>query len=243
MPHIQVTDTIRQRWGLLDATLGLLTAIAAVTLVGLAISRGVLAQGAGTSTLSYVASWGPLLGAVLLATYARGQRSLRLDFGLRFTWLDILFGLALGFFLRSVTTVIEIVIYGSPAGGAITFGHTIYDVWWVLIAVAAPVLISPLIEELFFRGLLQRAVLKATGRSMAAPSRLPTVIAVAVSSFVFATVHVLQTSGGTETAAVLVSTLVLGIGLGTLAAVTGRLGGAIIAHIAFNGLGVLGTLL
>lgn len=165
------------------------------------------------------------------------------DFGLCFTWLDILFGLILGFFLRSLTTLVEVFAYGRPAGSGLVFGPTVYDMWWVLLAIVAPVLIAPVIEELFFRGLLQRAVLKAFSRSLPTSRRLPTVIAVAVSSLVFAAVHVLQTSGGTETVVVGLSTLILGIGLGTLAAVTNRLGGAIIAHVSFNALGVLSTLL
>lgn len=208
-----------------------------------AAKRGSLGTGDFAGVLSFLAAWIPLLGAVLIASFLRGQRSLRLDFGLRFTWLDILFGLTLGFFLRSITTLIEIVFYGSPATGGVTFRPTVYDVWWVLLAVIAPVLISPFIEELFFRGLLQRSVLKASARSLPPTSRVPTVIAVTVSSLVFAAVHMLQTSGGAQMAVVGLSTLIVGIALGTLAAVTGRLGGAIIAHVVFNGLGVLGTLL
>lgn len=193
--------------------------------------------------LSYLAVWVPLLGAVLIAISFRGKRSLRLDFGARFTWLDVLFGLTLGFFLRSIATLIEIFVYGRPAAGSITLGPTVYDMWWILLAIAAPVLIAPVVEELFFRGLLQRAVQKASGRSFPASSHAPAVVAVAVSSLVFAAVHILQTNGSTQMVVVGTSTLILGIGLGTLVAVTGRLGGAIIAHMVFNGLGVLATLL
>lgn len=230
-------------WGLRDAGFGVLVSCGLAWLVGVAALRPALTSVEARIALTYLAVWAPLLGAVLIASYLRGQHSLRLDFGLRLTWLDILFGLTLGFFLRSITTLIEIVFYGSPATGGVTFGPTVYDLWWVLLAVIAPVLISPFIEELFFRGLLQRSVLKASARSLPPTSRVPAVIAVAVSSLVFAAVHMLQTGGGAQMAVVGLSTLMVGIALGTLAAVTGRLGGAIIAHVVFNGLGVLGTLL
>lgn len=231
------------RWGIRDAGVGIMLALGCAWLVGAAEIRAWRTPAELQFALSYLATWVPLLSVVFFASYVRGAQSFRTDFGLRVSWLDVLYGLTLGFFLRSIATVIEIAVYGRPAGGGITFGPTVYDVWWVLLAIIAPVLLAPVIEELFFRGLLQRAVLRASRRSMAPSSRLPAVIAVTVSSLVFAAVHVLQTGGGAQAVVVGISTLVLGIGLGALAAVTGRLGGAIIAHIVFNGLGVLGTLL
>lgn len=230
-------------WGLGDAAVGLVLSLGFAWWVGIAASRGAFGTGAFATAVSYLATWVPLLGTVLFASYVRGKRSLRLDFGLRFGWLDILFGLALGFLLRSVATVIEIAYYGRPAGGGVTFGPSVYDVSWVFFAIVAPILIAPFIEELFFRGLLQRALLKAAGRSLPVSSRVPTFIAVAVGSLVFAAVHMLQAGTGAQVAVVGWSTLLLGIGLGALAAATGRLGGAIIAHVVFNGLGVAGMLL
>lgn len=231
------------RWGLGDAALGLAAAALLVGIVGAAPASPNPLSLEWRTSLSFLAAWLPLLGAVLIATFARGQRSLRLDFGLYFTWLDILYGFALGFVLRTMATLIEIAFYGRLSGGAITFGPINYDLWWILLAIVAPVLLAPLVEELYFRGLLQRAAERTFGRSFPPSSRVPLIIAVTVSSVFFAAVHMLQTDGGAQTAAVGLSTLLLGTALGTLAAITGRLGGAIIAHAVFNGLGVLGTLL
>lgn len=231
------------RWGVADAAVGLALSLGLAWAAGLAVSRGTFGAGESATAFSYLATWVPLLGTVVFASFVRGKRSLRLDFGLQFRWLDILYGLTLGFFLRSIATVIEIAYFGRPAGGGVTFGPVVYDVWWVLFPLLAPVLVAPIIEELFFRGLLQRAVLKTSRRSAPAASRLPTFIAVAVSSLVFAAVHTLQAGTGTQMAVVGWSTLLLGIGLGALAAITGRLGGAVIAHVVFNGLGVAGMLL
>ncbi|MBG6237088.1 membrane protease YdiL (CAAX protease family) [Mycetocola sp. CAN_C7] len=243
MGPTQPARDIRQRWMFGEVVLGLAGALSLAAFLSLGIYSGALTKGNGSQLFGYLAVWVPLLGAVLYATYRRGQCSLRLDFGLRSTWLDILFGLTLGFFLRSIATLVEILIYGRAATGGATFGPTVYDIWWVLLAVLAPVVIAPVIEELFFRGLLLRAVMKASARSTATSSRIPAVIAIGVSSLVFAAVHMLQTGGGAPMAVVGISTLVVGIGLGTLAAVTARLGGPIIAHVTFNGLGVLATLL
>ncbi|WP_354500209.1 type II CAAX endopeptidase family protein [Mycetocola sp. 2940] len=231
------------QWSIRDAVAGFALAVLLVGLVGTQALRAWPPSAEWQVALSYLAAWLPMLGAVLVASYLHGRRSLALDFGLRFSWLDILYGLTLGFFLRSIVTLIEILGYGGPAGGAVRFGPVDYNLVWMLLAVVAPILVAPVIEELFFRGLLQRSVLNASKSSIRGSSRFPMVLAVAMSSITFAVVHMLQTGGGAQTVVVGLATLILGIGLGTLAAITGRLGGAIIAHIVFNGLGVLGTLL
>jgi membrane protease YdiL (CAAX protease family) len=214
--------------------------------VGWAASRGWPAIPELRTALSYLAAWVPLLGAVLFASYVRGRRSLVRDFGLRFEWIDLFFGLVVGGMMRAATTLVEIVLYGRVASGGPTFGPVVYDVWWVLFTILAPVIAAPLIEELFFRGLLQRSLVRASLAS-ASPalraSRIPVVIAILVTAVVFAAVHMLQTSGGLEMAVVGISTLIVGVGTGILAATTGRLGAALVAHITYNGLIVAWSLL
>ncbi len=89
----------------------------------------------------------------------------------------------------------------------------------VLVTVAAPV-----VEEVFFRGLLLRALMRRFGP----------LVAVCVQAAVFAAVHAqwLQFPG----------LFVFGLVAGGLVAVTGRLGPAVIAHMAFNA-GTLALLL
>lgn len=236
----------RVRWGLGDAFVGVLLAVVLVWAVGWGALRGWPASPELRTALGYLAAWVPLIGAVVAASYLRGRRSLTRDFGLRFEWIDLFFGLVVGGMMRAATTLIEIVLYGRVASGGAAFGPVVYDAWWFVFAILAPILIAPLIEELFFRGLMQRSLVRASATvlpSRARAARLPAVIAIGVTSIVFAGVHMLQTTGGLETAVVGISTLVVGIGTGTLAATTGRLGAAIIAHITYNGLIVAWSLI
>jgi membrane protease YdiL (CAAX protease family) len=92
------------------------------------------------------------------------------------------------------------------------------DGWWLFGAILAPVLISPVVEEPFFRGLLQRSI----------PTRLP--FAIFASATVFALVHLL---GGYSLFSA-ATTFIVGITFGIVAGRSVRLGSAIVAHVAFN---------
>ena len=87
---------------------------------------------------------------------------------------------------------------------------------WLLFALLAGIL-APVVEELFYRGLLLKALEKR---------RMPVWAAVLVSSIIFAGMHMqtLQFPG----------LLLVGLVAGTLAAITGRLGPSIWLHIGFN---------
>ncbi|MCP2032104.1 membrane protease YdiL (CAAX protease family) [Okibacterium sp. HSC-33S16] len=234
------------RWGLNDATVGIALAVLLVWAVGWAATRGWPAVPELRTALSYFAAWVPLLGAVFFASYVRGRRSLVRDFGLRFAWIDLFFGLVVGGMMRAAATLVEIVVYGRVATGGPTFGPVVHDVWWVLLALLAPVIAAPLIEELFFRGLLQRSLVRAslaTASPTLRASRIPVVVAILVTAVIFAAVHMLQTSGGLEMIVVGISTLIVGVGTGVLAATTGRLGAGIIAHVTYNGLVIAWSLL
>jgi hypothetical protein len=67
-------------------------------------------------------------------------------------------------------------------------------------------------------------------------------IAIAVSGLMFALVHVLQATTVTEAWVAGLGTLVFGLATASVAALTGRLGGAIIAHVMFNALVVVPAL-
>jgi membrane protease YdiL (CAAX protease family) len=82
---------------------------------------------------------------------------------------------------------------------------------------------SPFVEELFFRGLLLRALL---GSFQELGRRLGPAVSIVVTALVFALVHfeALQFLGLAG----------FGVVLGILAWRTGRLGPSIVAHMAFN---------
>lgn len=141
---------------------------------------------------------------------------------------------------------IVVVCRGLDAGLSITFSGstglspraTLGTPDGLLLAVSAigVCLVSPVLEEIVFRGILQRRL--ATG--LTPRTRF---LAVVLTAFVFALVHVLIGSPVTTVAGfeVFVTTLVLGLLTGTLVAMTGRLGGAILAHVLFNTVAVVLT--
>jgi membrane protease YdiL (CAAX protease family) len=91
------------------------------------------------------------------------------------------------------------------------------DAVGVVLLVLVVVVLAPIIEELFFRGLLLRSLERRVGRWGA----------LIISSLVFGAVH-LQ-------ALQFLALTVIGLVLGWLTQHFGRLGPAIWAHVAFNG--------
>lgn len=240
------------RGALTAAAVGVLLAIAFVVLGGAAATRGWITDPNLGLLLSYLAVWVPLGGAVAAAGFLRGPwvgvRSLARALGLRFTALDLLWGLTIGLLARVVASVLEIAVYGGLAQGEVVLGARVYDGWWLFGALLAPVLLAPFVEEIFFRGLLLRAVEGAVVRGSGGVSRrvsrgLALGIAVGVSGVVFALLHVVGAGSVDAVVVVGLSTLVFGLAAGSVAAVTGRLGGAIVAHVTFNALVVVPAVL
>ncbi|WP_162240788.1 CPBP family intramembrane glutamic endopeptidase [Leifsonia sp. Leaf264] len=175
---------------------------------------------------SYLVVWIPLVAVALIALRLRGSGSLVHDLGLRFTWLDLLWGAGVGLLLRLVATLVEIAVYGSSLAGVSIGTDAAPEPWFIFAAVIAPVLISPVIEEAYFRGFTQRAVERASR------SRWTAII---VTALVFAALHLVEANSLRSAIVLGVSTLLFGAAAGALASYTGRIGGAIVAHIVFNG--------
>ena len=170
---------------------------------------------------AYLVLWTPLIAAVLVANHRRsslehvtGNRSAGIRFHI--TWMDVLNGAFVGLLLRTVMIVLELVSVGYVTSSSTMF-ETEYNLLWVASTIVAPALIAPIVEELFFRGL----VLPAIGVNW---------IGVIGSAVIFSLFH-LVTGFNPLTA---MSTFVVGIVLGYLAMRTGRLGASITAHIVYN---------
>ncbi|WP_166793339.1 CPBP family intramembrane glutamic endopeptidase [Cryobacterium lactosi] len=232
----------RPRFGVEIAALGVVAAVLLVVGLNSLFSRGiVLDQQLGT-LLSYLVAWVPLLGAVLIFCFGFGTRSLVRDIGLLFRPLDVLWGLTVGVVARVLATIVEIAGYGRMGSAGATLGEPVRDLWWLFVVLLAPVVLSPFIEEMFFRGLVLRSVRgAASGRAVSPAVAAGT--AVVVSAAVFALVHVIDTGSVTATVVIGVSTFLFGLGAGALTVMTGRLGGAIVAHVTFNALVVVPALL
>ena len=143
------------------------------------------------------------------------------DFGARILPLDVPIGLVLGVVLQIVVLPILYwpllrFIDGDPSEAARDLISSVDGPAQWMLFVLSVVVIAPLVEELFFRGLLLRAL----------QHRFGVVIAVALSSAVFALVH--------RQLLPLPGLFVFGAAAAALTLKTGRLGPAWAMHAGFN---------
>ncbi|MGV8896369.1 MAG: CPBP family intramembrane glutamic endopeptidase [Rhodoglobus sp.] len=206
------------------AAVALIVAILLSAVLTALLNSGVVLHGYFVESLSYLVFWVPLAIAVI-AIRRSGSR-----IRIQFRWIDLLWGLSVGLLARAISTVIELSIYGTTGSTYLSgpLGESIgATAFFVVTALVAPLVLGPVIEELFFRGTVLGALRGTTVTSGA--------IAVVVSSLVFALMHVLGASTPAAALANGMSTFLFAIGAGGLALTTNRLGGPIVAHIVFNG--------
>ena len=189
----------------------------------------------GGRAVGQLALWVGLAGSVLWATRRKGAGSLTVDFGWRIRPLDLAIGLAVALaahlFLDQVVARLLEPLVGDPeraskpvrdlvdsAGGLRFVGLLLF------VSVGAPI-----VEELFFRGLLLRSLQRRVRNDT---------VAVVLSGALFAAPHVQALPGG-ALVLVLVSLFLLGMALAVLALRTGRLGAGIVAHSAFNAISLM----
>ncbi len=244
-------STPTERWGMGDILLGVAVIMGAVivaTIGGLAIlgfdTLDPLADGDLSSSdaviflgLTTVAQ-GLAMGAwpVLVARW-KGNGVVE-DFRWRFKPIDLLSGFGMAIVLLvaalvmgwTVSTAVGLDLGADESSNTqiITDAADSAALWIILVSA---VVLAPIVEELFFRGLCLRAIEKRFG----------TTAAVFGSTFLFTLPHFANPSlAGT---AVLFSVIgTVGLLLALLVVKTGRLGPAVIAHALFNGVGVIGAL-
>jgi hypothetical protein len=103
--------------------------------------------------------------------------------------------------------------------------------WLLLVPAVLTIVGAPVIEELFFRGVLLRALLELC--KTRAPA-LGVVVAIVIDGALFGLAHL----GSGDLWAQLPGLAAVGVVLATLAVKTGRLGPSIATHAAFNALAV-----
>ena len=211
------------RWGFRDALVGLLLAFVLSLLAG---SGYVLVTGEDEVTLgvtiaSLLGQWTGLAGAVVLACRSKGSGDLGRDFGLRLERRDLLPGVLAGV-LSQVVLIPLLYLPFDLLGFDFDVSEEAQDVIdrasgpGLAVLALCIVIGAPLVEELFFRGLLQRSIHR----------RLGPAAAIGVSALLFGLTHFQPLQ--------LLGLVAFGVVLGVLAHRAGRLGPALVAHVAFN---------
>ena len=213
------------RWGLGDAAGG---AVAGLVLGGLAGAAVQLATGDTDLTFaalaaSIVAAWVGQVGCCVLATRSKGSGSLTRDFGLRLAPIDLAIGAGVGVAAQILLTLLylpfpidEEDLSTSLTDLAERLSGAELVALMLLIVIGAPV-----VEELFFRGLVLRSLQR----------RFDDVWAMIGSGLIFGFIHLQLLQ--------LPALALFGILLAWTAVRTGRLGAGIVAHIVFNAMAMV----
>ena len=206
----------------------------------LCLGAGVLAgvgvqlimPGAVGGALATVLIWvGMLVPIVVGLTRSRPIRLFR------FRPVDVLYGLVIGVALRTAQGWLDVATGGTgalPAYPSMSGG-------WAFTDVLAPVVIAPVIEEFFFRGVILVALYTALRRAVGKPAAGIGAGLVSTALFVFAHSVSAMTAGDAIALAL--------VGVATSAAVllSGRIWGAVLIHVVYNAsfvvLAVAGTFL
>ena len=211
------------RWGLGDAIGGFAVALGlAVTLgtVWLALT-GTEEITLGFTIAALIGQWIGLVGTVVLASRRKGSGDLETDFGFRIERRDIAPGVLAGV-LSQIVVIPLLYLPIQLLGGDLDVSERARELTdlgsgagLALLAVCI-VIGAPIAEELFFRGLVQRSVERRHGPRWA----------IAVSAVAFGITHFQPVQ--------LAGLIAFGVVLAVLAQRAGRLGPAIVAHMAFN---------
>jgi membrane protease YdiL (CAAX protease family) len=206
-------------WGLLAIT---------TVMVFLHVGAGLIAPHlpivAGV-VLVTLALYGPMAAYCVYASRRWASGRLSVDFGARIRPVDVAIGLAALFVALQLERIVAVLldVLHIPVTSNVTDVADDRALYVTLAAVA--VVAAPLVEELFFRGLVLSAL----------RSRLGAGAAVAVQAVVFGAYHAAPVYGWGNAGLVIVLAVV-GAVFGATAQLTRRLGGSIVAHALLNGI-------
>ena len=181
--------------------------------------------------LNLAVLWTCLLSACWLASRRYGTGNLRHDFGLRIEGKDVGWGVLMSFAAKvaGVVIIIPLVnnkrLVGNNQG---VYGKVDTNVGTFLIFAAVAVIGAPIVEELFFRGLLLRSLTTVVGPGWA----------IVVQAVLFGLAHASPLLG---LANVSVITIIFAAGVifGITAWWRRRVGTSIVAHSTFNLISVI----
>jgi membrane protease YdiL (CAAX protease family) len=235
------------RWGWWDVIYGLgafLLTLTVSVIVAFGIDRNNPDAVGAFSLASAVLTYAALTAVLVVASRRRGLGSLAADFGLRFRPVDIAIGIGIGFaaklFAVALTALAVSLTNHTPESG--NFQLSTSTLWIVLNGFGVAALLAPVVEELFFRGLVLRSAHNRVLRRGGSKARAVAVAALA-SSAGFALLHLYESTDVTLLIILGGSTFALGLANSLVTLRTGRIGAGIIAHVFFNGSSVLLALL
>jgi uncharacterized protein len=226
------------RWGIPDALLcyfaGLVGAIVTTTIAAAASGATDTSGNHETATVlaaAFVGQYGGTVLAIIAVSRRKGRGSLRDDFGL---WVRLAdwWVLPAGALLEVVLAIALVPLSHIAGGDTQEVVNELQQASGAKLAVlvVGAGLIAPVVEELLFRGLLLRALLR----------RVPATQAVGISALAFAALHLVDPSIGTVVA--LPALAAVGVVSGVFAVRTGELSRSILLHMGFNLVTVLAEL-
>lgn len=178
----------------------------------------------GLVAIGQLGLWAGMLGVPLWAAWAKGAGPVR-DFGLRFLPRDLWVGGLSGMLLQipvlpllyaPILWLLDLTVEELEAP-ARELTERATDPLGVVLLIVIVGIGAPVIEEIFYRGLLQGALIKRG---------LPAWLAIGIGAFAFGIMHLQLLQ--------LPALVLVGVLTGVLYHRTGRLGTAIVAHMAFN---------
>jgi membrane protease YdiL (CAAX protease family) len=202
--------------------------VVAIVFIIVSRNRALNASNPWYFAISEFALWTGFFGAAVVASKLNGSGNLVADYGLSWPrWKDLGIGCAAGVLGRLWPLLILVLYVLSTANGFDVSNSTAPKIlgitpigvggWTVLILIT--VVGAPIVEEIFFRGLVQGAFTRRVGA-------MP---AIFLTALVFALVHVSD-----EGILAPIILLPMALILGYLKQRTGRLAPGMIAHAVFN---------
>jgi uncharacterized protein len=194
----------------------------AITVTGETDGPALLAAG-------FIGLWVPLVGASLIASAAFGTGSVSRDLGLSFEPADLWRGIVVGLLGLVAASAVQLALSPFPE---LTGTNTNYiddqagTVIGALVVAFSTMIGAPVVEELFFRGLLQRALFSLG------------VGAAVVQAAIFGFIQVTPEEG-LGNVGIILGVGTFGLVLGLAARRYGRLGPSIVGHAVFNAAAVI----
>jgi len=238
-------------WGLIDVFVALGVTLLLTLLVTAILRISSYEGGPAVLVLGGLPIWIALFGTAIWACRRHGVGSLVVDLGLRFRWSDLWIGLAVGIGLRLAigvwAQVIARTVHENPGSNLPELGGTgVGSGFWLVVNVLAIVLVGPVIEEIFFRGLALRSALATLLRRSDRPRLVRPEYrlryAAMISAALFSALHLGEVPTLASALVLLPGLFFAGWVMARLTLWRQRLGPAIVTHVVFNGTAVLALL-